>query len=96
MEIDRKTSSFDSVIVFHNWNLHMIGKCYPLNLALWKYVYFTSCPVDIMSLNCHTHYVNDDISHIGIFLSLFSSHGYVCFGHEYQPGSVRVFKELSP
>ena len=68
MEIDRKTLSFDSVIVFNSWNLHKIGRCYPSNIPLWKYVYFTSCPVDMMSLNCPAHYVNNDISHIGIFL----------------------------
>ena len=96
MEIYQKPHSFDSVIVFNGWNLHLIGRCYHLNLPLWKYVYFTSCPIVRMSLNCLTIFVNDDISHIGIFLSLFSSHGYVRFGHEHQPGSTRVFKELSP
>ena len=49
----------------------------------------------MMSLNCLAIYVNDNISHTGIFQTLFSSHCYVRFGHEYQPGSVRVFKKLS-
>ena len=30
------------------------------------------------------------------FLTQFSSHCYVRFGHEHTPGSVRVSKELSP
>ena len=50
----------------------------------------------MMSLNCHAIYVNDNISHTGIFQTLFSSHCYVRFGHEHQPGSARGFKELSP
>ena len=50
----------------------------------------------MISLNYPAIYVNDNISHTEIFLHLFSSHSYVRFGHEYQPGSIRVFKELSP
>ena len=49
-----------------------------------------------MFLNCPTIYVNDNISHTKIFQTLFSSHCYVCFGHEHQPVFVKVSKELSP
>lgn len=88
---------FDSMIVFDKWNLHRIGRCYPLNLPLWKYIYFTSCPVDMMSLNCpaflckRTIYSTQESSK-----RFFSSHDYVRFGHEHQPGSARVSKEFSP
>ena len=50
----------------------------------------------MMSLNCPAIYVIDNISHTEIFQVLFSSHCYVRFGHEHQPGSARVSKELSP
>ena len=49
-----------------------------------------------MSLNCPVIYVNDNISHTEIFKTLFSSHCYVRFGHEHQPDSIKVYKELSP
>ena len=50
----------------------------------------------MMSLNYHAIYVNDNISHTEFFQTLFSSHCYVRFGHEHQPGSARVSKKLSP
>ena len=48
-----------------------------------------------MSLNCPTIYVNDNISYIGIFQTLFNSHCYVCFDHDHQLDFVRVSKELN-
>ena len=92
-----KTLNFDSMIVFSGWNLHRKSRCCPLtlNTFLWKYIYFTSCPVNMMSLNCLVVYENDNISQTRIFLTLFSSHGYVHFGYKHQLGSARVSKELS-
>ena len=62
----------------------------PFEPSLVKYVYSTSETVDTMSLNYSTICVDDDISHIGIFQTHFSSHFYVQFGHGHAPGSIRV------
>ena len=50
----------------------------------------------MMSLNCPAIYVNDNISHIGIFQTLFNFHCYVHFDYEHQFGSAKVSKKLSP
>ena len=50
----------------------------------------------MLFLNCLAIYVKDNISHTRIFQTLFNSHCYVRFGHEHQPGSAKVSKELSP
>ena len=57
---------------------------------LVKYVYSTNLTVDMMSLNHYVIGVDDDIFHTGIFLTYFSSHFYVHFGHGHAPGSARV------
>ena len=46
-----------------------------------------------MSLNHSVIGVDDDIFHTGIFLTYFSSHFYVHFGHGHAPGSVSVRPE---
>ena len=84
------TQNTDLVIQSNGWTQHRIGRCYPLNLPLWKHIYFTSWPVDAMSLNCSAVCVNDDVLHTGFFLTHFSSHGYVHFGRGHLPGSARV------
>ena len=58
--------------------------------SLVKYVYSTNYTVDMMSLNHSVIGVDDDIFHTGIFLTYFSSHFYVHFGHGHALGSTRV------
>ena len=58
--------------------------------SLVKYVYSTNLTADMMSLNHSVIGVDDDTFHTGIFLTYFSSHFYVHFGHGHAPGFARV------
>ena len=92
---DPTRTPLDLVKEFNGQNLYRIGKCYPLKLLLWKYVYFTGWPIDTISLNCSIVCVNDDIPYTGISHDMISPHYYIYFGHEHLPGSTRVSKNYT-
>ena len=62
----------DLMIEFSDRRLYRIGRCYPLNFLLWKYVYYTGWTINAMSLNCFVVCVNDNIPHTGIFPDMVS------------------------
>ena len=62
---------------------HRIGRHQPLNLPLWKYIYFTSWPVDTMFLNCSVVCVNDDIPHTNTSMARFWFPWVCSYGHEH-------------
>ena len=76
---DPTRTPLDLVREFNGQNLYRIGKCYPLNLLLWKYVYFTGWPINTISLNCSIICVNDDIPHTSISHDMINPHYYVYF-----------------
>ena len=62
--------TLDLAIEFNGQNLHRIGRYYPLNIPLCKYVYFTGLPIDAIFLNYFAVCVNNDIPHTDFFANM--------------------------
>ena len=84
------------MIEFNSQSLHRIGRCYPLNLFLWKYflLYWLSSRRDVLKLFWYLcKWWNTSQRHRS--WHCFSSHYYVRFGCGHLPNSARVSKNYN-
>lgn len=94
MKIDwvLRRTFLDTRIRFSSRYLHRMGMCYPLNLSFWNYVYFICCSEGVMSWNCSTVYVNNEIIYAYILLHLVQFLRLCHFGHGHRSSSIKISK----